>query len=104
MNQIKEIGIYRAIGVTKKNFVFKFIIETLVLITSTVLVGYLVSSGFVWISQGLTPSMGNILYYPWYISISLLVVLYLITLVCGILPILQLLRRTPSEILAKYDI
>ena len=23
MNRIKEIGIYRAIGVTKKNFVFK---------------------------------------------------------------------------------
>lgn len=104
MNRIKEIGIYRAIGVTKKNFIFKFVIETLVLITTTVLVGYLLSSGFVWISQGLTPQMGSILYYPWYISITLLVVLYLVTLVCGILPVVLLLRKTPSEILAKYDI
>ena len=104
MNRIKEIGIYRAIGVTKKNFVFKFVIETLVLISSTILVGYLIASCFVWFITGLTSAMGNVLYYPWYISISLIIILYIVTLGCGILPIINLLRRTPSEILSKYDI
>lgn len=104
MNRIKEIGIYRAIGVTKKNFVFKFMIETLVLITSTVLVGYLISSGFVWIITSSSKSLLEFLYYPWYVALILILVLYGVTLICGLLPIITLLRRTPSEILAKYDI
>ena len=104
MNRIKEIGIYRAIGVTKKNFIFKFIIETLVLITSTVLVGYLISSGVIWSITGISSLLLEYIYYPWYISLILIILLYGITLICGLLPILMLLRRTPSEILAKYDI
>ena len=104
MNRIKEIGIYRAIGVSKKNFIFKFVIETLVLTSCTVLIGYLLSSGFIYVLSSLTPVMEEMLYYPWYLSISLLILLYGISLLCGVLPVLTLLRRTPSEILAKYDI
>ena len=104
MNRIKEIGIYRAIGVSKKNFIFKFVIETLVLTSCTVLIGYLLSSGLIYVLTSLTPVMEEMLYYPWYLATILLVLLYGISLLCGVLPVLTLLRRTPSEILAKYDI
>jgi ABC-type antimicrobial peptide transport system permease subunit len=104
MNRIKEIGIYRAIGVTKKNFIFKFMIETLVLISTTVLVGYLLSSGFIWMITSSSEALLEFIYYPWYVALILLGILYLVTLVCGLLPILSLLKKTPSEILAKYDI
>jgi hypothetical protein len=45
-----------------------------------------------------------VFFYPvWY---ALLVLAFLLGLcvVCGIIPIMMLLRKTPSQILAKYDI
>ena len=104
MNRIKEVGINRAIGVSKKNMVFKFFIEALVLTTLTVLVGYLLVSAFIAMCLNISPLVSNIFFYPWWYALILLALLYLMSTVCGILPILGLLRKTPSEILAKYDI
>lgn len=104
MVRIKEIGIYRAIGVSKKNLVFKFAIESIVLTTLTVFIGYLMSSAFIYVCHYISPLSKSILYYPPWLSLSLLILLYGICVFCGILPIVTLLRKTPSEILAKYDI
>lgn len=104
MSRIKEVGIYRAIGVSKKNLVFKFLTEAFVLATLTVFLGYLVSSGFIFICAGMSPLVSEIFYYPIWLAGIVLIVIYALSLICGTLPILALLRKTPSEILAKYDI
>ena len=104
MNRIKEVGIYRAIGVSKKNLVFKFFVEAIVLTTLTVFVGYLVSSLFIGFALGMSTLVSEIFYYPLWLAGMDLVLLYAISLFFGTLPILALLRKTPSEILAKYDI
>ena len=104
MNRIKEVGIYRAIGVSKKNLIFRFFTEALVLTTLTVLVGYLVTSAFIYVCLGLSSLVSSVFYYPVWLALTVLIVLYALSLVCGTLPILSLLRKTPSEILAKYDI
>ncbi len=104
MNRIKEVGIYRAIGVSKKNLVFKFFTEALVLATLTVLIGYLVTSAFIFVCLGLSPLVASVFYYPVWLALAVLAILYVLSLVCGTLPILALLRKTPSQILAKYDI
>ena len=104
MNRIKEIGVYRAIGVSKKNLVFKFFIESLLLTTMTVFVGYLVISAFMFIALGASSIISQILYYPIWLALADLIVLYAISLFFGTLPILSLLSKTPSEILSKYDI
>ena len=104
MNRIKEVGIYRAIGVSKKNLVFKFFIEAIVLTTLTVLIGYLLTSGFLFLCLGMSSMIAEIFYYPIWLAGAVLAVLYAISLFFGTLPILSLLRKTPSEILAKYDI
>ena len=104
MNRIKEIGIYRAIGVSKRNMIFKFFIEAVVLTTLTVFVGYLAVSAFLFICLGASPLVSAILYYPLWLAIAVLVILYALSLFCGTLPIMSLLRKTPSEIIAKYDI
>ncbi len=104
MNRIKEVGIYRAIGVTKKNLVFKFFVEAVVLTLLTVLIGYLVISIFLYACLSISPLVEEIFFYPlWLAGIDLLI-LCAISLFFGILPILSLLRKTPSEILSKYDI
>lgn len=104
MSRIKEIGVYRAIGVSKGNMLFKFFIESLVLTTLSVFIGYAFTSGlmFYWCSSsGMVEQM---FYYPvWYASV-VLVFIYGLCAICGLLPIFSLLRKTPSQILAKYDI
>ena len=104
MNRIKEIGIYRAIGVSKKNLRFKFFIEAIVLTALTVFVGYLLTSGFIFACLGISPMVEQIFYYPLWMASAVLAVLFAISVFFGVLPISMLLRKTPSEILAKYDI
>ena len=104
ISRIKEIGIYRAIGVTKKNLIFKFWIEVLVLTTLTVLVGYLISSGLITFWTIKTSVIRDVLYYPFWLAMIVLLFLYGISSLCGLIPIIMLLRRTPSQILSKYDI
>ncbi len=104
MNRIKEVGIYRAIGVSKKNLVFKFFIETIVLTLLTVLIGYLITSAFLGVCLGMSSLMTTLLYYPVWLAVAVLVILGAVCLFFGTLPILSLLRKTPSQILSKYDI
>ena len=104
MNRIKEVGIYRAIGVSKKNLVFKFFVEAVVLTTLTVLIGYILTSGILFACLGMSSLVAEIFYYPIWLAGAILVILYVISLFFGTLPIISLLKKTPSEILAKYDI
>ena len=104
MGRIREIGIYRAIGVSKKNLVFRFFVESLAVASLTVLFGYLFSSILIsaWLAK--VPLISSFFYYPLWMALASLALLYAISALCGTLPVLRLLRRTPSEILSKYDI
>ncbi len=104
MGRVKEIGIYRAIGVSKKNLIFRFFIETLVLTTLTVFIGFFITSFILtsWINS--SSLVAEILYLPIWMSGGILILLYAVCTVSGLLPIMTLLSKTPSEILAKYDI
>ncbi len=104
LSRIKEIGIYRAIGVCKKNLVFRFTVESLVLSGLTVFVGYLCASGFLFTVYNASSLVSSIFYYPLWLALVVLAALTGICLFFGILPVLMLLRKTPSQILAKYDI
>ena len=54
--------------------------------------------------MSLSGLVSSVFYYPIWLAGAVLVLLYALSLLCGVLPILSLLRKTPSEILAKYDI
>ncbi len=104
MNRVKEIGIWRAIGVSRRNLVFRFFVEALVLTVLTVCVGYLITSGFLYACLGLSSLVEEIFFYPVWLALAVLVILVAVSLFCGTLPILLLLKKSPAEILAKYDI
>lgn len=104
MSRIKEIGIYRAIGVSKRNIIFRFLVESAVLASATVLVGFAISSGMIYLGFYISPMFETMMYYPVWMCGGTLVVLSLVTLICGVLPVCSLLSKTPSQILAKYDI
>ena len=104
MNRIREIGIYRAIGVTKKNVIFRFAVEAGVMVTFSVYLGFLFASGVVWYMLHKSSLIKELFFYPIWLALIILVFLYAATIICGIIPVLGLTRKTPSEILAKYDI
>ncbi len=99
LGDIKEVGISRAIGVSKSNLCYRYFIESMVLFVLTVLVGYLLSSLMMSAFEALA-----IVYYPWWLAILTLGLIFGITAICGQIPIRALLRKTPAQILAKYDI
>lgn len=101
---IKEVGIARAIGVGRKNLVFRYFVETLVVFSLTVLPGFLVTSLVVSLLMGASSYVYDFLYYPFYLALPAFAAVLAVNVVCGILPILLLLRKTPASILSKYDI
>ena len=74
------------------------------LTTLTVFVGYILSSGFIGVCHYLSPLAKEVMYYPLPMALIILAILYALCLFCGTLPIVTLLKKTPSEILSKYDI
>ena len=103
MSRVREVGILRAIGVTKRNLTFRFAVETALLLLLTVVPGYLLSAWFIG-SMKDAPLLSEFFYYPLWLTVGLFVIISAVTMVFGILPALTLLRKTPSEILSKYDI
>ena len=104
LGDIKEVGINRAIGVSRRNLCYRYFIETMVLFALTIFVGYLLTSWLMSALSAISSSAMMIAYYPWWIALAAFALIFGVTVVCGQLPIRSLLRKTPAEILAKYDI
>ena len=103
MSRVREVGILRAIGVTKRNLTFRFAVETALLLLLTVVPGYGLAFWFIGSLKD-APFLSDIFYFPVWLGFGLFIILAASTLVFGVLPALALLRKTPSEILSKYDI
>lgn len=104
MGDIKEIGICRAIGVSRRNLIFRYFVETLVLFVLTIFIGFLLSSGALFAVCSLHSVMRQVIFYPVWMALVVLAGLFGISVLCGLAPIWSLLRRTPAEILSKYDV
>ncbi len=104
LGRIKEIGIYRSIGATKKDIYKIFVSEIIAFTTVGSLTGYLLMSYLLNRVREMVSSFASVFYFPWTLFVGGIVGLYLVNLIFGLLPIFSLLRKTPSEINAKYDI
>lgn len=103
MSRVREVGILRAIGVTKRNLTFRFAVETALLILLTLVLGFILSTWFIGSLSG-AALFSTLFYFPVWMAVALLALICAASMVFGVLPALLLLRRTPSEILSKYDI
>ena len=104
LTRIREVGIYRAIGVRKQNIVYKFFAESLCVITMTVLIGFVIMSAIMWKLMTYGSAVYNMIYYPVWVGFAALVFLYGVCIFISLLPVLSLMNKRPAEILAKYDI
>ncbi|XFA98231.1 ATP-binding cassette domain-containing protein [Candidatus Izemoplasma sp. B36] len=104
LSRIKEIGIYRSIGATKRD-IFKIFIGEIFWMTSLgSLTGYLAMSLLINRIQNMLGDIFSVFYFPIHYFVGGIIAIYLINLIAGLLPVFNLLRKTPSEINSKYDI
>ena len=103
---IYTVGVERSIGATKWKILGKFLVDTLIITTLFSLVGYIAIILLYEFAAGAVNYYLDELFLicdDTYFVVGVLI-MYLINIVFGMLPIVTLLRRTPAEICAKYDI
>ena len=103
LSKIKEIGIYRAIGVKKADIYRMFLGEILVITTFSSMLGIILMA---YILNGIS----NIPYVDRMfiinnktVGISILIV-YLFNIIIGLMPLHRVLKKTPAQILSRYDL
>ena len=103
LSRVKEVGVYRAIGVKRRDICKMFMGEIIAITTIASLPGILLMSYIL-------KTLSVIQYLEQYILINGTVVLisilfiYIFNIVMGLLPVLNTIRKRPAEILSRYDL
>ena len=101
-SKIYPVGVLRSLGVNKLEVSFDFIMEIIFMITISALPGFIAGSYLISVLKETFPTVP--FDYTWYSIILGVFVVYTLFLVIGYLPMYLLLRKTPAEIITKYDI
>lgn len=104
IERIREIGVYRSLGIRSFDIMKLFIVEAVLISTLTSIIGFLGLSYVLNDIQQTTQNIIEVISVSW-LSLSVGVLfIYTVNIISGLLPVYSLLRKTPSMILSKYDI
>lgn len=103
LSRVKEVGIYRAIGVKKKDIYIMFSGEIIAITTLTSLLGVSLCA---YIMKVLTeiPGMETIILINLKTYLEAVIICYGFNLLVGLIPVYAVLRKRPAEILARTDL
>lgn len=103
LSRVKEVGIYRAIGVKKKDIYIMFSGEIIAITTLTSLLGILICAYIMKVITNV-PSMQNIIMVNIKTILEAIIICYGFNLLVGLIPVFATLRKTPAAILARTDL
>lgn len=104
VSRIYEIAVYRALGMKKQELFTSFLIEIMILTTVTSIVGFVTSSYLlIRANETIIGDFRVFVVNPLTIILGVIIV-YVINIFGGMFPVVLLLRKTPAQILAQYDI
>ena len=103
MSRVKEIGIYRAIGVKKSDIYRMFAGEILAITTMTGLPGFALMAYIMSKLSDMTYFSDMYMVNPTIMIICILVI-YGFNLIFGLLPVFRTIRKTPAAILSRTDV
>ena len=103
LSRIYEVSVYRALGTPKLDLIRIFFTETLILTIFTSLLGYLLTSFVLLRLQLMTEGYFEIVRITPLSFVIGLAIIFTVNLLSGVLPISNLLRKTPAQIISKYD-
>ena len=103
ISRVKEVGVYRALGLSRLSILKMHASEALAISATGTLAGWVL--GVIIIIKVRTVSYADMIFSgnP-LVLVACLIVSVLINLFVGCIPILLMLRKTPQQILSKYDI
>ncbi|MFA6801533.1 MAG: ABC transporter ATP-binding protein/permease [Acholeplasmataceae bacterium] len=103
ISRIYEISVFRSLGMKKRELFISYMVESMFITTITTLIGYILAT--ILFGKMSSSSLGFSPFNVNFLSAVLgVVIVYGINILAGILPIMTLLRKTPSEISSKFDI
>lgn len=103
LSRVKEIGVYRAIGVKKSDVYRMFAGEILAITTIAGLPGFLLMAYVAYKLAGMVYFSDMFLVNP-VILLICLVLIYGLNLLFGLLPVFRTIRKTPAAILSRADV
>ena len=103
LSRVKEVGIYRAIGVKKKDIYIMFSGEIIAITTLASVPGLVLSAYVLGILAKVDFLEDYLLMNPMIILYSIGLI-YLFNLIVGLIPVFHTMRKRPAEILARTDI
>jgi len=103
LSRIYEISVYRALGASKLDLIKIFFTEIIVITTVTSLPGYIAITYLLAYAQKQAGGFINFYSVTPLSVIAGVLLVYIVNLGSGLMPVSNLLRKTPSEILSKYD-
>lgn len=104
IQRIRDIGIYRSLGIRSFDILKLFLAEAVILTTATSLIGYLGMTYILNQIQQATQEVVEVISVS-VVSLGLgILFIYTVNVISGLVPVFTLLRKTPSNIMTKYDI
>ncbi|MCM1130232.1 MAG: ABC transporter ATP-binding protein/permease [Roseburia sp.] len=100
IHNIYSIGVLRALGASKFKIVSQYIVQSVLLTTFTIAIGFTI---MYLLSLNLNRFLAGFA-FDFYLFVLIIIGIYLIMIIAAITPIVSLLKKTPIEIIAKYDI
>ena len=103
LSRIKEVGIYRAIGIKKSDIYKMFSGEILAITFVASFTGIIFMAYILYNLSKISYLERMFMVNPFTLIISIIVVL-IFNLVVGLLPVFNTIRKTPAEILSRFDV
>lgn len=103
LSRIKEVGIYRAIGVKKLDIYKMFISESFAISTIVGLPGVLFMSYCLYTLKDID-YIGNNYLINIYIVLLCIILVYIFNMIVGLLPVFNTVRKTPARILSGKEV
>lgn len=103
LSRIKEIGIFRAIGVKKSDIYKMFRGEIIAITTIACLSGIALMAYIIYVLREIDYFKKIFMLNPVVIG-SAIVLCYIFNLFVGLIPVFNTLRKTPAQILARHDL
>jgi ABC-type antimicrobial peptide transport system permease subunit len=103
LSRIKEIGIFRAIGVKKTDIYKMFLGEIFAITTVSSLVGVCIMSYILYHMCKITTFAKMLAINP-VVFFGAIIILYVFNIIVGMIPVFNTMRKTPAAISARYDV
>ena len=103
LSRVKEVGIYRAIGVKKIDIYKMFFGEIFAITTIASIPGILFMAYMLDVLSGIK-YLKNLYFINVFGVVITIIFIYLFNLIIGLLPVFNTIRKTPASILARHDL